>query len=137
MGTTALGDAEGDLLTGCAPPWGRCRWRRLDLHGHMTRAMLRAADILIACKENPHADVVACGERVADCLDAMLAGRLRPVMAMAKAPMFLAGAGEFASGPLAALHARARALQAANRQSATSRCSTSSAISTTMTWGRR
>jgi microcystin degradation protein MlrC len=118
MGTTVLGDVEGDLLARLRAAVGPALPIAvgLDLHGHMTRAMLRAADILIACKENPHADVVASGERVADCLDAMLAGRLRPVTAMAKAPMFLAGAGETGSGPLADLHARARALQAASPQ---------------------
>jgi microcystin degradation protein MlrC len=116
MGTTALADAEGDLLTQLRAVVGPDVPIAigLDLHGHVTRAMLRAADICIACKENPHADVVACGERVADCADAMLAGRLRPVTAMAKAPMFLGGAAETASGPLSDLHARARVLQAAN-----------------------
>src|SRR3546814_16937879 len=110
MATDALADAEGDLLTdlraavGPAVPIGI----GLDLHGHVTPAMLEAVDICIACKENPHADLFQCGERVVDCLHAMLEGRLRPVTSLVKVPVILTGAAETASGPLAEIHGRAR-----------------------------
>nr|WP_246248949.1 M81 family metallopeptidase [Chelativorans alearense] len=114
MGTTELADAEGALLTdlrealGSGIPIGV----GLDLHAHVTPAMLDAADICIACKENPHSDVVACGERVIEGLLAMLDGTLNPVITIAKAPMILPGAAETAEGPLAEVHARARSMQA-------------------------
>jgi microcystin degradation protein MlrC len=110
MATDVLADAEGDLLAdlraavGPAVPIGI----GLDLHGHVTPAMLEAADICIACKENPHADLFQCGERVVDCLHAMLEGRLRPVTSLVKVPMILTGAAETAGGPLAEIHDRAR-----------------------------
>lgn len=110
MGTTRLADAEGDLLkslrdaVGHAVPVGI----GLDLHAHITDAMVAATDICIACKENPHSDVVECGEKVVKCLLAMLAGQLRPVNTLAKIPMILPGAAETASGPLSEIHKYAR-----------------------------
>ncbi|WP_189401643.1 MULTISPECIES: M81 family metallopeptidase [unclassified Mesorhizobium] len=110
MATTKLADAEGDLLKrlreaiGPDIPIGV----GLDLHAHVTPAMLHAADILIACKQNPHSDVVLCGERVLECVANILDGRLEPVLTMAKVPMVLPGAAETSTGPLAELHARAR-----------------------------
>lgn len=116
MGTTATPDAEGDLLqrlraaVGADVPIAI----GLDLHAHVTEAMVDAVDICIACKENPHSDVVECGEKVADSVLAVLDGTLDPVTFMAKVPMILPGAGETASGPLAEIHARARQAAAAN-----------------------
>lgn len=116
MATTELADAEGDLLTrlreavGPDVPIGV----GLDLHAHVSLAMLRSVDILIACKENPHSDVVLCGERVAECVADVLDGKLEPVLTMAKVPMILPGAAETSTGPLAELHARARAFALAN-----------------------
>src|SRR3546814_11307683 len=75
--------------------------------------MLEAVDICIACKVNPHADLFQCGERVVDCLHAMLEGRLRPVTSLVKVPVILTGAAETASGPLAEIHGRARQALAA------------------------
>lgn len=112
MATTQIDDAEGDLLTslrasvGIRTPIGI----GLDLHAHVTSAMLEAVDICIACKENPHSDVVECGQKVADCLVAVLVGSLRPVTTMAKVPMVLPGAAETASGPLFEIHEEARRL---------------------------
>lgn len=108
MATTKLDDAEGDLLKGlrasAAVPIGI----GLDLHAHVSIAMLEAVDICIACKENPHSDVVECGRKVADCLLAVLDGSLEPANALAKVPMILPGAGETASGPLFDIHEAAR-----------------------------
>lgn len=107
-------DADGDLLT---------RLRRavgpdvligigLDLHAHVTDAMLEAVDVCIACKENPHADVVECGEDLAGHMMAILRGELAPVTVMAKVPMILPGAADTLTGPLTEVHAQARALKA-------------------------
>lgn len=110
MGTSLLADAEGNLLAGLRGAVGDKIpiGIGLDLHAHVTDAMLGAADICIACKENPHSDVIECGEKVAACLLAMLDGRLRPVTSMAKVPMILPGAAETASGPLYEIHHEAR-----------------------------
>ncbi|TIP54249.1 MAG: M81 family metallopeptidase [Mesorhizobium sp.] len=111
MATAELSDAEGDLLrrlreaVGPQVPIGV----GLDLHAHVTPAILRSVDICIACKENPHSDVVLCGERVVECLADVLDGKLEPVLTVAKVSMILPGAAETTSGPLAELHARARA----------------------------
>lgn len=116
MATTKLADAEGDLLKrlreaiGPDVPIGV----GLDLHAHVTPAMLRSLDICIACKENPHSDVVLCGERVVECVTDVLDGKLDPVLTVAKVPMILPGAAETTSGPLAELHARARASASAH-----------------------
>jgi microcystin degradation protein MlrC len=84
----------------------------LDLHAHLTDAMLENTDICIACKENPHSDVVECGMRAAQLTLQVLKGDLRPVVISARVPMILPGAGETASGPLGEIHHRARELAA-------------------------
>jgi microcystin degradation protein MlrC len=110
MGTTRLADAEGDLLAGLRNAVGPevPIGIGLDLHAHVTDAMLGAVDLCIACKENPHSDVVECGTKVARCLLAILSGDLRPVTAMAKVPMILPGAAETAQGPLREIHQQAQ-----------------------------
>ncbi|MEI9406386.1 M81 family metallopeptidase [Mesorhizobium argentiipisi] len=116
MATDEVSDAEGDLLTrlreavGPHVPIGV----GLDLHAHVTPAMLRSVDICIACKENPHSDVILCGERVVECVADVLDGKLEPVLTVAKVPMILPGAAETTAGPLAELHARARACTSAH-----------------------
>lgn len=116
MCTTELTDADGDLLTrlrlavGPDVPIGI----GLDMHAHVTAAMLRAVDVCIACKSSPHTDFPECGERVVECLAAMLDGRLRPLRVMAKAPMIHLDSGLTATGPLAEIKAMAQALHGAN-----------------------
>ncbi len=111
--TSRLADLEGDLLSrlralvGPAVPIGI----GLDLHAHLTDAMLRSTDICIACKENPHSDVVECGAKVAKLVLEVLRGSLSPVTTSIRVPMILPGAGETASGPLGEIHAKARAIQ--------------------------
>lgn len=109
MCTTETTDADGDLLTrlraavGATLPIGI----GLDMHAHVTRAMLRAVDVCVACKECPHIDFPECGIRVIDCLDAVLHGRLKPVRAMAKAPMIHLNSGLTASAPFSEVRMRA------------------------------
>lgn len=116
MGTTQLADAEGDLLAALRQAAGKHTTIAigLDLHAHVTQQMLAAVDLCIACKENPHSDVVECGSKVAVCLLAVLRGELRPVTAMAKVPMVLPGAAETAAGPLLEIHDEARRLAKAD-----------------------
>lgn len=80
----------------------------LDLHGHVTDRLLRACDIVTACKENPHSDTVEAGERAARLALDMLEGKIRPVTSMVKLPMLLQGRSETVDRPLADLHAAAR-----------------------------
>lgn len=109
MCTTSSTDVEGELLSrvravvGPEVPIGI----GLDMHAHVTGAMLSAADVCIACKQCPHIDFHECGERVVDLLHAMLHEGLRPVRAMAKAPMIHLDSGLTASGPFAEIRARA------------------------------
>jgi microcystin degradation protein MlrC len=114
MGTTLVADAEGDLLQAVRAAAGPTVviGVGLDLHAHLTEAMLLATDICIACKENPHSDVVACGEKVARGILSVLGGTLSPVRTLVKVPMLLPGANETAAGPLNHLHEMARTLTA-------------------------
>ncbi|MFD0860150.1 M81 family metallopeptidase [Roseovarius aquimarinus] len=84
----------------------------LDLHAHVTDAMCESADILVACKNNPHDDYFDAGQRAARlCLDA-LAGRIAPVLTRLRLPMILFGNDETTSGPLRDLNAVARRREA-------------------------
>lgn len=110
MGTTAIPDAEGDFLravrdaVGNGIPIGV----GLDLHAHITPQMLSAADIIIACKENPHSDTFQCGEQVVQLLTEVLEHRLKPATTLVKVPMLLIGNNETGSGPLRDIHNLAR-----------------------------
>jgi microcystin degradation protein MlrC len=75
-----------------------------DLHGYCTPTMLAAADIITACKHNPHSDLQATGERAARLVLAMLEGALRPVTAAVRLPFMSRGNSETAAGPLLELH---------------------------------
>ncbi|KSV75604.1 hypothetical protein N185_17340 [Sinorhizobium sp. GW3] len=110
MATTKSADAEGLLLAELRALVGPQIPIAigLDLHANLTVTMIEAVDICIACKENPHSDVVDCGRKVADGVLAMMDGRLKPVAVMVKVPMILPGAGETAVGPLSDLHRMAR-----------------------------
>ena len=116
MGTTSLPDVEGDLLTALrsAVGPGVVIGVGLDLHAHLTPAMLTAADFCIACKANPHSDVVECGEKVAVGVMSALDGAFDPVSTLVKVLMTLPGAMETTGGPLKALHEEARALAASS-----------------------
>jgi microcystin degradation protein MlrC len=116
MGTTHLADVEGDLLTALRAAVGPdvVIGVGLDLHGHLTPAMLAAADFCIACKANPHGDVVECGEKVAAGVMSALRGAFDPVSTLVKVLMTLPGAMETTGGPLKALHEEARALAASS-----------------------
>jgi microcystin degradation protein MlrC len=77
-------DCEGDTLArvreivGAAIPVGI----ELDLHCHLTDAIIRHADIVITYKEYPHIDVVARAREVYRLVEAAAQGRIRPVTAV-------------------------------------------------------
>jgi microcystin degradation protein MlrC len=107
-------DAEGEILERVravlppATPIGVS----LDLHGHITPRMLQPNTFLIGYREFPHIDMFETGERVAQLLLDTLAGKRRPVMALAKRQMIVspvkARTGE---PPLAGIVAEARRLE--------------------------
>jgi len=85
----------------------------LDLHAHITPLMLQPETFHIGYREYPHIDMYETGARTARLMAETLAGRRRPVMALAKAPVLVpAVCGRTTDGPLAPVAARARALEA-------------------------
>ena len=108
-------DCEGDLLTALRRKLGPevPIAVALDLHAHVTPAMAATADILVAYKTNPHADMAETGAKAFALLQEMMTGGLRPVRALARLPFLTRGNDETGQGPLAALHAEARALSRA------------------------
>ncbi|WP_158804691.1 MULTISPECIES: M81 family metallopeptidase [unclassified Acidisoma] len=77
-------DCEGDLLAevraivGQDVPVGA----ELDLHCHLTKAMLRAATVLVAYKEYPHTDIAERAEHLFTLIADAAEGRTKPVMAV-------------------------------------------------------
>jgi microcystin degradation protein MlrC len=77
-------DCEGDLLAavrdvvGPDVPIGV----ELDLHCHLTEAMLRAATVLLTYKEYPHIDIALRAEELFTLIADAAEGRTRPVMAV-------------------------------------------------------
>lgn len=109
-------DAESEIiarLRAVLPP-GTPVAVSLDLHGHITPAMLQPDTVLVGYREYPHIDQFETGQRVARLLLDILAGRCRPVMALAKRPMIVSPANaRTVDGPLARIVAEARRLEAA------------------------
>ncbi|HTI00057.1 MAG TPA: M81 family metallopeptidase [Acidisoma sp.] len=76
-------DCEGNLLaavrTAVGPdvPIGV----ELDLHCHLTEAMMRAATVIVTYKEYPHIDIAARAEELFTLIADAAEGRTRPVMA--------------------------------------------------------
>jgi len=116
MATTELTDADGEFLVNLRETAGNdvVIGVGLDLHAHVTPLMLGAADICIACKENPHSDVVECGNDVARLVIEVLRGDLHPVMTMAKTRMLLPGKNGTGEKPLSDMHRWARAIEASD-----------------------
>ena len=86
----------------------------LDLHAHITPLMLQPNCFHIGYQQYPHIDIHETGERVAALMVETLAGRRRPVMALAKAPVIVpAVGGRTTDGPLSEVAAAARAAEAA------------------------
>ncbi|MDB5810570.1 MAG: microcystin degradation protein MlrC [Betaproteobacteria bacterium] len=56
----------------------------LDLHGNISDRMIRHADIVVGFKTYPHVDMYDTGAHAARLLFDMLAGRIKPVVAIAR-----------------------------------------------------
>ncbi len=79
------GDGEGALLErirAVAPQTPLAV--ALDLHGNISDRMIRNADIVVGFKTYPHIDMYDTGAHAARLLFDMLAGRIRPVVAIAR-----------------------------------------------------
>ena len=77
-------DAEGDLLAhvrALVGP-GVPVVAELDLHCHLTELKVASVDAMVIFKEYPHVDVTERAEELFTLLAGMLAGRIRPRMAM-------------------------------------------------------
>jgi len=87
------GDIEGDLLAAVRSIVGVeiPIVATLDLHAHVTEAMVRSANALVAWETYPHRDAVTTGQRGADLLLRTLQGEVKPTMALAKAPVIVGG----------------------------------------------
>lgn len=109
-------DAEAEIITrvrAVLPP-GTPIGVSLDLHGHVTPRMLQPGVFFVAYREYPHIDMFETGQRTARLMLDTLAGRRRPVMALAKRPMVVSPVGaRTPDPPLSELCAMARAAEAA------------------------
>lgn len=98
-------DLEGDLITAVRQVVGERVpiVTTLDLHAHVTEAMVTQSDAILAWETYPHRDAFTTGERGARMLLDILQGKCRPTMAIAKVPVMVTaihggteGAGPFA-----------------------------------------
>ena len=92
-GVERIGDLEGDLLQAVRKVVGTDVpvVATLDCHAHVTRQMVENSDALLAWETYPHRDTFTTGERAANLLADIVDGKVRPVMAMAKAPVLVSG----------------------------------------------
>ncbi len=84
-------DCEGDLLErvrAIVGP-GVVVGAELDPHNHLTPAMVRYADLLIAFKEYPHTDILERGLELVDLCAAKVAGKIHPVAAVVDCEMIV------------------------------------------------
>jgi len=102
-----IGDLEGDLLRAVRELVGYevPIVATLDCHAHVTKEMVRYADVLLAWETYPHRDTYPTGVRGARLLFDILDGKLRPTMAIGKVPVLAGGihGNTEGSGPFADL----------------------------------
>lgn len=86
-------DLEGDLLAAVRELVGPSIpiVATLDLHAHVSKEMVDAADALVAWETYPHRDAHSTGRRGAEMLLGIVEGRWRPTMALAKVPVLTSG----------------------------------------------
>ncbi|RME29434.1 MAG: M81 family peptidase [Deltaproteobacteria bacterium] len=63
----------------------------VDLHAHLTPALVEPLSVLVAYRTNPHRDHARAGARAAEILVPALLGQLRPTMTWRSLPMVLGG----------------------------------------------
>lgn len=108
-------DIEGDLLAAARALVGPevPIVATLDLHAHVTEAMVTNADGLVAWETYPHRDSYTTGRRGAGLTVDAAVGAVRPTMVMAKVPV-LTGAvygSTEGDGPFADMMRKAKALE--------------------------
>jgi microcystin degradation protein MlrC len=85
----------------------------LDLHGHITPRMLQPNTFLVGYQDYPHTDIYETGERTARLMLDVVAGRRRPVMALAKRPVLVSPVcARTTDGPLKPVADAARRMEA-------------------------
>ena len=86
-----------------------------DMHAHITQTMMANCNILVGYQHYPHDDAPETAAAAASFLIETIAGRMKPVMALAKIPMLFAPHLEhtFGSGPMVDLDRSARAVERA------------------------
>lgn len=108
----STGDLEGDLIQAVRHVVGTKVpiVVTLDLHAHITEAMVTQSDALLAWETYPHRDAFETGSRGATALLDILGGRLTPTMAVAKVPVMVSAihGGTELPGPFAELMHRAK-----------------------------
>lgn len=88
----------------------------LDLHGHITPGMLQPNTFLVGYQNYPHTDIYETGERTARLMLDVIAGRRRPVMALAKRPVLVTPVrARTTDGPLKPVADAARRMEAAGK----------------------
>ncbi len=115
MALEGLDDPEAEIIARvrAVVPSGTPIGVSLDLHAHVTPAMLQPGVFLLGYREYPHVDMFETGQRTARLMLDTLAGRRRPVMAIAKRPMVpSAVCARTPDPPLAEIAAACRALEA-------------------------
>jgi microcystin degradation protein MlrC len=108
-------DAESEIIERVARllPTGTPIGISLDLHGHVTKRMLKPNVFLIGYREYPHIDMYETGERVAETMLGVLAGKISPRMAIAKRPMIVSPSkARTVEEPLQSIVAVARKMEA-------------------------
>ena len=107
-------DCESEILerVRAALPAGTPVGVSLDLHAHVTPRMLQPDVFFVGYGAYPHIDMYETGERTARILVDQLAGKVRPVMALAKRPMIISPVnGRTTERPMTAVVAEARRLE--------------------------
>ncbi len=115
MAVESVDDPEGDLaaeisaIIGPKTPFAMT----LDLHGNVTRRMVKNTNIICGYETYPHQDARRTGERATKLLLRTIRGEIRPVMAHVQLPMILTAfrASTFGNGPFAQLMKSARAME--------------------------
>src|SRR5471032_2458952 len=88
----------------------------LDLHGHITAAMLQPDVAYIGYREFPHIDMYETGHRAAQLLLDWLDGKVTPVMALAKRHMVVSpDSARTGAPPLSDIVAAGRAMEEAGK----------------------
>jgi microcystin degradation protein MlrC len=115
MMTETSQDAESDILAavrelaGDVPIAVSC-----DLHANVTPRMVALADLIVGYQLYPHDDTYETGGRAIGLLLRTLAGEIRPVMAMRKAPMMIPGVRQITSArPMSDIFDLARGFESA------------------------